>query len=254
MRERFEKQTTDLRLRDESYVSQFLNPDLLGVQIGEGLRMRIYQLRDDFNISKTKVPLYDPWFYTTGAIGEVIPETKFVIKIPRTESIIAPSRASRKIAHLETAITYFDRLVTYPTFVLTDENQHDYCLIQKHLGDSMGLTPENVLLVDSEFQTFLMLHRKFVADGMCLELLGLEGLLKIISSKINKKRVAEISNLAVFQESGNYHLTIPDVTVMYFGKQFYPRDPIRRKRSEFGYKINRKMIADQISADIGKYS
>lgn len=246
-----ERKTRNLFEQDKKYAHDLIDNSFIGEFLGEGLRMRVYGLSEDFTYSAVKGKLHNPKLNVESVTN--IPQKGMVVKIPKSESLFHPSMPDRKLDKLNLGFTYFEPYIVNPTYLVESENS--YCLLQRRLNNFSPVTPDNMELVEGQLRDFFTRHRQMVSDGMYLDVLGRDGLVACSKALYSKKTLPMMTNLVIEHRPEGDQLQVPDITVMHIGKQFYLKDALSQAKRAVrlsGYKVNENLIKQFFGIEYGR--
>lgn len=237
--------------RDREYVARFVDPEVVGDFLGEGSRSRVYELKDSFSMDSVHAVVHNP--DTPLGVSSEIPEQGMVIKVPRTESVIPPTKARQKLRKFAIGFRYFSPFVARPTYLL--ERGHDYCILQRRLQDYEFITKANLETVRNSVEDVFRRHRELVANGMYMDILGREGLISGFQALYNSNITPKITNLVIEHTREGDFLRIIDISIFKTGDQFFSRrNPISRIEQAFhstSQKIDTKLIRHHFGLEFG---
>lgn len=228
--------------KDYDYASRFINPNFLGRKMGQGLRARVYELKPGFNSDHLYGQIQDPREKEHPELGD----DTYVIKIPRTESILPPSTTEKKLQDLQIGVEYFDPYIVDPTYVIAPPGQQQYCIIQKNLGEFENVTSENQSRVKEQLDDVIKRQQELIGDGMYLSLLGKDGLIACLKALQSKNVTPQMSNVVVQHAEDGPKVQIHDVDIFHLKRDSYPKTKqghIRHLIYLLNFELGRRLIA-----------
>ncbi len=219
----FEREFPERRFyqQDREYAAKFIDPSFIDQFLGQGMRTRVYALDPQFDSTKIYATILDPRVGVLGSQRELeLSKNKFVIKIPKIESYVPPSKAPKKLFDFQKTIELLGDAVMLPTFILSSAGTSEYCIVQKHLGQFENISPSNISEVYPQLEEIVSAYNILRREGLYLELLGRDGTLSCLRALVDPRIQPEMTNVVIQRTNEGPRAKIHDVSLL----RFTPRE------------------------------